>query len=192
MVSFFCGLSLFTLTAISVDRLLALMLGLRYNKHVLIVMLWLVYNCLCNFNLFFNFPVGDYVIWTIILLCLITSTLCYTKIYLALRQHQAQLQGHIDQRHPNGGRSPLNIARYKKTVSSALWGQIILVACYLPFGIRVAMFAITRLNTPSMVLSWEASLVVLMFNSTELNCTELTVTELHFLYKIKVLKLFFA
>ena len=145
----------FVHTAISVDRLFALMLGLRY-KHVvtlnrvrvLIVMLWLVIIAVA-ISIFLNVLVGDYVICTVILLCLITSTFCYTKICVTLRQHQAQLQGHIDQGRPNGGRCSLNIARYKKTVASALWVEIILVVCYLPFGVIVAMFAITRLNTPS-------------------------------------------
>ena len=32
----------------------------------------------------------------------------------------------------------MNIARYKKVVSSALWVQMTLVACYLPYGILLA------------------------------------------------------
>ncbi|KAL9960397.1 hypothetical protein ACROYT_G033848 [Oculina patagonica] len=168
----FCGLSLFTLTAISVDRLLALMLWLRY-KHVvtlrrvwlLIVTFWLSIIAIA-ITIIYNFSVSDFFIWTITLLCLIISTFCYTKIYLALRQHQAQLHDHVYQGQPNGGRIPLNIARYKKTVSSALWVQITLVVCCLPFGIIVAVYAITGLNTPSIDLTWEASILVLMFNSS--------------------------
>ena len=34
-------------------------------------------------------------------------------------------------RQPNGGGTPLNIARYKKTVSSIAWVQLALVICYL-------------------------------------------------------------
>ena len=34
---------------------------------------------------------------------------------------------------------PLNIARYRKAVNSALWIQVTLVVCYLPFGIAVAL-----------------------------------------------------
>ena len=60
----------------------------------------------------------------------------------------------------------MNIARYKKTVSSVLWVQLTLVACYLPFGIAVAIFAITGLSTPSFDLAWDLSLSSVMLNST--------------------------
>ncbi|XP_078384808.1 adenosine receptor A2a-like [Oculina patagonica] len=169
---FFCGVSLFTLTAISVDRLLALMLGLRY-KHVVtlgrvwvfVVILWLSAIAIAV-TLIYNSSISEYVICAIMLLCLITSTFCYTKIYLRLRQHQAQLQDHVQQGQSNRRGIPLNIARYRKTLFSALWVQLTLVACYLPFGIITAIFAVTEMNTPGMKLGYEASAVVLMLNSS--------------------------
>ena len=53
-------------------------------------------------------------------------------MFLTLRQQQAQVQTHV-QGQPNRGESPLNIARYTKTVSSIAWVQLALVACYVPF-----------------------------------------------------------
>ena len=169
---FFSALSLLTLTAISVDRLLALMLGLRY-KHVvtlgrvwvLVVILWLSTIAIA-ITIIYDLSISNYIVCTTILLCLITSTFCYTKIYLRLRQHQAQLQEHVDQGQHNGGRTPMNIARYKKTVSSAMWVHFTLVACYLPLGITAVIFAVNGLNTPSIELVWESSAVVLMLNSS--------------------------
>ena len=67
-----------------------------------------------------------------IALCLIISIFSYTKIFLTLRHHQNQVQGHVQQ--PNQT-NQLNIARYKKAVSTAMWLQLTLVACYLPHGI---------------------------------------------------------
>ena len=63
---------------------------------------------------------------------------------------------------PNEGRRSKYIARYRKTVSSALWVQIALVACYLPFGITSAISGITGWNTPGIVLAWETAAVILM------------------------------
>ncbi len=169
---YFCAVSLFTLTAISVERLLALILGVRF-KHVVtlgrvwifVVILWL--STIAIAILIIYYASGRYyIISTIILLCVITFTFCYTKIYLELRHNQAQIQGHVDQRHRKEGRIPANLARYKKTVSSALWVQLTLVACYLPFGVIVAIFAITGSNTPGIDLGWEASAAVLMLNSS--------------------------
>ena len=38
----FCGVSVLTVTAISVDRLLALMLGLRYRQEVTLKSVWVI------------------------------------------------------------------------------------------------------------------------------------------------------
>ena len=144
----FCGVSLLTLTAISVDRLLALSLGLRYRQVVslrriwaLVVAFWLSSTALAII-LLFNSLVAIYIMCILVVLCIVTSTFCYTKIYLTLRPHQTQVHGHVHQGQPNGGGIPLNIARYRKTVFSSLSVQIALVVCYLPYFI-VAIFAIT-------------------------------------------------
>ena len=63
-----------------------------------------------------------------ITLCLIISIFSCTKIFLTLRHHQNQVQDHVHQPNPT---NQLNMARYKKAVSTAIW----LVACYLPHGI---------------------------------------------------------
>ena len=168
----FCAVSLLTMTAISMDRLLALILGLRYRHvvtlrrvWVLVVILWLLTTAIAT-TIIYNDAASFSIVGTLIFLCLITSTFCYIKIYLRLRQHQAQLQEHVDQGQQNGGRIPMNVARYKKTVSSALWVQLTLVACYLPFGIAQAIFAFNGFNTPVSLLGWEATAGVLMLKSS--------------------------
>ena len=44
--------------------------------------------------------------------------------------HQAQEQNHVQQQPSHA--AALNMARYKKAVSSALWVQLALAVCYLP------------------------------------------------------------
>ena len=136
----FSGVSLMTVTAISVDRLLALLLGLRYRQVVtlkrvgaILSCFWLVGLQVSLMDRFWTSIIASRVISAIIILCLITSVYCYMKIFLRLRHHQVQIQvGHAHQGQPNGGGILLNIARYRKTVSAALWVQITLVACYFP------------------------------------------------------------
>ena len=130
--------SLATLSAISVDRLLALSLGIRYRQVVtmkrarLFVVLFLLFstgNCVTQLLNAFAFLVYSALMW---FLWLITSIYCYARIYLVPRNHiQAQV---IPQGQPNGI-SPLNLARYKKTVSTALWVFAAVMICYLPFGL---------------------------------------------------------
>jgi len=175
----FCGLSLLTLTVISIDRLLALMLGLRYRHVVTLRRVWVVVVSLwfsittMAIVIFYIFSISDFVVCTILLLCIIISTCSYTKIYFTLRKNQARLRSDAHKGRSNGeslGQSkrstPLNVARYKKSVSSALWVQVALEACYLPFGVVIAIFAITGRNTPSIDLAWEITVVIVLFNSS--------------------------
>ena len=66
-------------------------------------------------------------------LCLVTSILSYTRIHIKIRHHQAQIQNNVPHGQQSGEGIPLHIARYKKTVSSIMWVQLALVACYLPW-----------------------------------------------------------
>ncbi len=62
---------------------------------------------------------------------IVPSIYCYMRIYFVLRNHvQAQV---TPQGQPNAI-SPLNLSRYKKTVSTALWVFAALIICYAPFG----------------------------------------------------------
>ena len=58
-----------------------------------------------------------------------------------LFHHRVQIQKHSHRGQQNG-HGLLNIARYKKTVPSALWVQLTLVTCYLPAGIVTALVTI--------------------------------------------------
>ena len=139
-----CSVSLLTMTAISVDRLLALMLGLRY-RHVVtlkrtyasITMFWVVSIVGATMH-FLNPVITSWYEKIGISLCLITSAFSYTAIFLTLRHNKIQLDGHVSQKRSSQA-IPLNIARYRKAVYSALWVQVTLVVCYLPYGIAVAL-----------------------------------------------------
>ena len=71
-------------------------------------------------------------------MCLATTIFAYTKIFFSLRHNQIHVQNHVDQIEPSQA-IPSNIARYKKAVYSAMWVQGTLVACYVPYGITVAL-----------------------------------------------------
>ena len=168
----FCLLSLITLTSISVDRLLALMLGLRYRQvvtlrraWVLIALIWLN-NIAILATIFFNFSIYVKLVTFETILCAIISTCCYSKIYLRLRQHQAQVQDPVHQGQLNGGGIGINVGRYKKTVSSALWVQTVCLVCYVPLGLTEAIVVITGLVTPSLYLAVYVTFSVVLLNST--------------------------
>ena len=164
----FCGVSLMTLTAISMDRLLAVLLGLRYRQVITLkrvcvfaVIIWLLN--IGNAIILHYIPLYGLSIFSLgVIRCIIISGCCYMKIYRILRHHQTQVQHHTHQGQPNGGEIPLNIARYRKTVSSVMWVQISLLVCYLPFGTVTALLVFGR----DLTFSFDATLTLIMFNST--------------------------
>ena len=96
--SLLCGVSLCTLTAISVDRLLALLLGLRYKQvvtlrrvRVICLFSWLVFSSL-SMLYFFNERTFSTIVSFNVLLFLLVSTFCYFKIYRFFRYREVQMQ----------------------------------------------------------------------------------------------------
>lgn len=168
----FAGLSLLTITAISVDRLFALSLGLGYRQVVtvkrvraLVACFWVSIALLATV-VFHSVRIALGIAFAVLLSCIIISTFCYIKIYhaLRLRLSPAQRQGHQGQ--PNGEGIQQSKARYKETASTAVWVQMTLLACYLPYGLVGASKAITGLNTPSLSLALTLSTSLLLSNST--------------------------
>ena len=168
-----CGESINTLTAISVDRLLALLLGLRYRQVVTLtrVRLFVIASWIANFafslthlwNKRFFFLLCS--IW--IVSCLSISTYCYAKIYITLHRQQAQIQDGVQQVNipVNPAVTCLNVARYKKTVSSALWVHLTLVMCYLPYTIVAAVSTLGG-KSSSTVTAWNIAAVMVFVNSS--------------------------
>ena len=136
-----CGVSLLISTALSVDRLLALLLGLRYRhvvtmKRVRIAVACCWLTALVTALVIFLargkiFP--RIVIISIMLFLMSISLFSYTKIVLKLRQHQTSVQENVHQGVAKAGRVPINLEQYKRTVVSIALVQIALVACYVPF-----------------------------------------------------------
>ena len=139
-----CVVSLSTLTAISVDRLLALLLGLRYRQVVTyrrtcmtVTGFWIL-SIVGTSTLFLNRRITSWFLYIVTALCLVTSIFAYAKIFVTLRHNQIHVQNPSAQGQPSQA-IPLNIARYRKAVYSALWVQGTLVICYLPYVIVVAL-----------------------------------------------------
>ena len=89
-------------------------------------------------TIFLNAIIISWYQYIVIALCLLATIFSYTKIFFSLRQNQIHVQNHVAHGQPSQA-IPLNIARYRKAVYSALWVQVTLVVCYLPSCIAVAL-----------------------------------------------------
>ncbi|CAH3159966.1 unnamed protein product [Pocillopora meandrina] len=145
-----CGMSLLTLTAISVDRLLALTLGLRYRQVVTVkkacacvIMFWIV-------SIIFSAMYAQNV----------RITIWYSHI-------EIQVRGNIIQRvqSSNSSSAPLNISQYRKGVSSVIWLQVAVAVCYLPHGIITALWTYSGQSSAIIVLR-QFTITLVYFNSS--------------------------
>ena len=139
------AVSLLTSAAISVDRLLALLLGLIYRHTVTLRRVWVVIVCIwlikalpATGEIFFEYlklhGIAFWLFSALITFSLLVSVFSYVKIFKTLRYRQVQVHCNTQQKQrPNGGGNQLNIARYKKTVYSIAWVQLALLICYLPY-----------------------------------------------------------
>ena len=135
----FCGVSMLISTALSVDRLLALLLRLWYRHVVTLKRVRIAVACCWLTALvaaLVIFSTGGKIFpriaMILIILSVIISLSSYTKIVLKLRQHQTSVQENVHQGMANAGGVPINLEQYKRTVVSIALVQIALIACYSP------------------------------------------------------------
>ncbi|XP_068680533.1 adenosine receptor A3-like [Montipora foliosa] len=124
-----CGVSILTSAAISVDRLLAVVLRQRYRQvvtlrrvRVLTICVWLVSLSIGLMDIFLTHHITNVVAGVTMILCVLFSLFSYSIIFVKLRQHQAQVQDVINEDN-----------QMEETVDSIAWIQLTLVICYVPF-----------------------------------------------------------
>ena len=167
-----CGVSLMTAAAISIDRLLALILGLSYKLTVtvkrvrkVVIIVWLG-SFLVGFPHWIDLRFIAYASsFVVTLFSIFASAFSFTKIVLKLRQQQAQVQQRVEQEQVNGGEIPLNIARYKKMVYSVAWLQMALIVCYMPM-ISLLLFSIVTQRFIREVFVYRSVITVVFLNSS--------------------------
>ena len=171
---FLLTVSVLTTTAICVDRLLALLLGLRYHQIVtfrrvrlVLISFWSLSSVVIGLRYSTGYvETARSILIALMLLSLLVSLASYAKIYRRLRHQQQRVQIHMPQPR-NGEAISLNIARYKKTVSSIVYVQLALGFCYLPY-MSVGMLLTNGIIPPT---GWGslfhgATITILCLNST--------------------------
>ena len=92
------SVSLSTLTAVSVDRLLAMLLGLRYRRvvtlkptYVTVIDFW-AFSIVGTTVYFLNYLITIRCNYIVIAVCLVTLIVSYSKIFVTLHHHQTRVQ----------------------------------------------------------------------------------------------------
>jgi len=164
-----CGVSLLTMTTLSVDRFLALHYHMRYAtlvtesrvKYTLII-IWLL-SFLASGFYFWSSRVHSLLLGVSTAIYFIISTFSYIRIYLIVRKHQSLI--HIQQQavqSSNTGNN-LNIARLKRSAFNIFLFYIVLIICYFPIHVILTVFATSGKDWQT---EWNFANTVVFMNSS--------------------------
>ena len=135
LTNLFIFATLFSVTALCVDRFLAIRLHLRYQELVTykrvataVISIWVISALISLIRLFLPTQIM-YVSFIIISsACIITATSQSVTLYLTLRRHINQIQvpqvAHNDQEE--------SVQRKRKSAMASLYAYLVFIACYLP------------------------------------------------------------
>ena len=164
--TFFSFASFLTVTAIGIERLLALQLHLRYHAVVtpfrvtgVVIFIYFISGIVAGCSLWIlrvfyitppviciSFVAGNFVV--------------YMKIYLIIRRHQRQIQH--QQRQQDDIFS--EVKRFKKTALKTFLVCIVLVCCYMPYSLVIKIALIAGLHFSPYV--YYITVVLVFLNSS--------------------------
>lgn len=144
--------SFMTVTAIGVDRLLALQLHLRYQAQVtvlraarVVIFLWVFSGIFGTTKLWITAGLCDTFSSATIVSLLVVNFVVYLKIYLIVRRHHKQIQQQrqaINQNSLSVRRFQKYIyIRFQKTALNTFLVFILLACCYMPHTVVLKMAA---------------------------------------------------
>ncbi len=163
-----CGASLSSITAITVDRFLALHHHMRYDTLVTesrvkytLVIIWLNSFLISSF-FFWSPPISSILLGVATVICLIISKFCYIRIYLIVRRHQLQI--HAQQQAVQSSNAENNSVQLRKSALNTFVFYIALVICYLPMYV-----ILTRQGISKWEPEWRSFATTLMFCNSSVN-----------------------
>ena len=162
-----CGVSLATMTAISVDRFLALHYHMRYpnlmTSHRAIcasVTLWIVIFVISS-STFWKVNAYYFSAAVSIVICLLVSTVCYIRVYRVVRHHQLQI--HAQRQAVESTETSQRMERSIKRAMDTFVFYIVLVLSYLPLFIAMVMLGLPQIQVTS---AWNLTNTIAYMNSS--------------------------
>ncbi|XP_078371786.1 adrenocorticotropic hormone receptor-like [Oculina patagonica] len=164
-----CSFSMFTVTALSVDRYLALRLHLRYKEFVTVrrVCCFLGVLCvgstiICTVTLWF--PAYDEFTGSFIAIgCFALNAVLYFKIYRVVQRHRREINTQQHCQISNAGL--VNILRFRHSFLAMFYVYLIFLLCYLPYISLALVFPVFKTNI-SLKIAFEISWALVYINSS--------------------------
>ena len=164
-----CGVSLWTITAITVDRFLALHYHLQYPNLMTtsraiytIVTIWCIIT-LFSFSILWSPRIYYFLGAFCITICLLVCLVCFIKIYRIVRRHQLQI--HVQQQAVENSTDAKNhhIRQSTRSAKNIFIYFLAMILCYSPFSIVVIISGFTGVDL-KVILTF--SFTVVLMNSS--------------------------
>ena len=159
-------------TALSADRFLAIHLHLRYQELVThkrvvaeVISIWLFSAFLTLLDVCIPL-MNSVAISVILILCFLSTTYFYCKIYLTVRRHKNQIQAlQVRQVTQNGGVRVASSASLRNSAVSTFYVFAVFLICYLPYYVTFVVNLLSEPNIDTEILSLY-TFTLILFNST--------------------------
>ena len=164
-----CGVSLWTMTAITVDRFLALHYHLQYpNLMTTSRAIYTIVTLWCNITLFsFSILWSQRIYYFLtafcITICLLVCLVCFIKIYRIVRRHQLQI--HVQQQAVDNLTDTNNnhIRQSTRSAKSIFIYFLVMILCYTPlFFVHI----ISAINISNSIILWTFPITAAFMNSS--------------------------
>ena len=168
-----CGISLCTVTAIGVDRLIAVERSLHYPSLVTIprvrrvlIAIWTICLVLAIACLW-QHKIVLILLGTVICVCLCISTICHVKIYRTVRYHQNAIQLQFLTVETNTAHVPgyvNKVTSLKMSSFNAFIVFLVLIICYSPY--LVVFYVVTSVNPTDKEIARSLASTIVFINSS--------------------------
>ena len=164
-----CVVSLWTITAITVDRFLALHYHLQYPNLMTtsraiytIVTIWCIIT-LFSFSVLWSPRIYYFLGAFCITICLLVCLFCFIKIYRIVRRHQVQI--HVQQQAVENSTdtNKQQIRQSTKSAKNIFIYFLVMILCYTPLFFVYIISAINNLNS---IVLWTFPVTVAFMNSS--------------------------
>ena len=162
-----CGVSLCTMTAISVDRLLALHYHMRYpnmmtRKRAIYAStaIWFIAFILSCLSLWHR---SHAVLAVATATCILVSTFCYMRIYKIVRQHHSQIYSQQLAVQSVSSEHNLNLLKSTRSAINTFIYYISMIVCYFPMFTSMLIYAINPRLRSNL---WTLANTVVFMNSS--------------------------
>ncbi len=165
----FCGISLVTITAITLDRFMAIHFHMRYPTLVTksrvqctIGMIWSIIFVLIGLYLWSE-RAFFLLVAVLNVICLSISTFCYVRIYQIVRHHQLQINAQQQAVQYSNLGDKFKSMRLKRSAINTFVFYIVLILCYFPMYVLLTLYGTSYKDWKT---DWNFAITVMFMNSS--------------------------